>query len=158
MPSLSRSLYSRSPGAGLEQATAKLHHLHQRLRLLAKLKAAMMTSCEYGIDLSSSIARRLGLTDEQLLALPAYRASPLFTDLEKLVLRYGVAMSKTPAEMPDELFAALRTHLDEVQIVELTHIIALENLRGRFSRTLGIGDARFSEGMVCAEPARAVGS
>jgi AhpD family alkylhydroperoxidase len=153
-------LYAHVPGllkayAGLEQATARLHYLPQRLRLLAELKAATMTSCEYCIDLGSSIARRLGLTDEELLALPAYRSSPLFRDLEKLVLDYAVAMSVTPAEVPDELFAALREQLDETQMVELTHIIALENLRGRFNRAFGIGAPGFSEGMVCAVPVRA---
>jgi 4-carboxymuconolactone decarboxylase len=37
--------------------------------------------------------------------------------------------------------------------VELTHLIALENLRGRFNLALGVGAAGFSEGMVCAVPA-----
>ena len=150
-------VYAHLPGllkayAGLEQATAKLRHLDQRLRLLAELKAATFTSCEWCIDLGSNIAHGFGLTDEQLLALPAYRTSPLFTDLEKLVLDYAVGMSSTPAEVPDELFDALRAQLDEVQIVELTHVIALENLRGRFNRALGIGAPGFSEGMVCAVP------
>jgi hypothetical protein len=39
-----------------------------------------------------------------------------------------------------------------VQIVELTHVIALENMRGRFNLALGIGAAGFSAGMVCAVP------
>ena len=37
-------------------------------------------------------------------------------------------------------------------MVELTHHIALENLRGRFNVAFGIGAAGFSEGMVCAVP------
>jgi hypothetical protein len=53
------------------------------------------------------------------------------------------------------LFAELREHLDEVQLVELTSAIALENMRGRFNLALGIGEAGFSEGMVCAVPATA---
>jgi len=38
-------------------------------------------------------------------------------------------------------------------LVKLTHVIALENMRGRFNLALGIGAAGFSEGMVCAVPA-----
>jgi len=82
--------------AGLEMATAQLNRLEERLNVLAQLKAATLTSCEYCIDLGSQIARRSGLSDEQLLALPAYRSSPLFTDVEKLVLDYAVGMSRTP--------------------------------------------------------------
>ena len=54
--------------------------------------------------------------------------------------------------MSDELFDALRAHFDEAQLVELTHVIALENLYGRFNLALGIGAAGFSEGTVCALP------
>ncbi len=41
---------------------------------------------------------------------------------------------------------------DVPQMVELTHIVALENLRARFNLALDIGSAGFSEGMVCARP------
>lgn len=139
--------------AKLEQATAKLHRLDKRLHALAELKAATLTHCEYCIDMGSAIARRWGLTDQELLALPNHRTSPLFSELDKLVLDYAVGMSRTPAEVPDELFDKLRRHLDEAQLVEPTHHIALENMRGRFNLALGIGSAGFSNGMVCAVPA-----
>ena len=139
--------------AKLEQATARLHHLDKRLHALAELKAATLTQCGYCIDMGSAISRRWGLTDEEILALPNYQASPLFSRLDKLVLDYAVGMSRTPAEVPEELFGRLRQHLDDGQIVELTHHIALENMRGRFNLALGIGPAGFSNGMVCATPA-----
>jgi hypothetical protein len=63
-------------------------------------------------------------------------------------------MSRTPVDIPDELFGRLRKHFDDGQIVELTHHIALENMRGRFNLALGIGSAGFSSGMVCAVPVR----
>jgi AhpD family alkylhydroperoxidase len=152
-------LYAHNPGlmqayGRLEQATAKLGRVDQRLSDLAELKAATLTHCEYCIDIGSQIARRRsGLSDEQLLALPRYRESELFSELEKLVLDYAVGMSRTPVEVSDELFAELRKHFDDAQLVELTHVVALENMRGRFNLALGIGAAGFSEGMTCAVPA-----
>jgi len=152
-------MYAHSPEllkaiAGLELATAQLNRLDERLNVLAQLKAATLTSCDYCIDLGSQIARRSGLSDEQLLALPSYRTSPLFSELERLVLDYAVGMSRTPVDVPEGLVAELREYLDEGQLVELTHVIALENMRGRFNLALGIGAAGFSEGMVCAVPER----
>lgn len=94
--------------ARLEQATAKLHRCDERLKNLAELKAATLTHCEYCIDFGSQVARRSGLSDEQLLALPSYRTSALFTDLEKLVLDYAIGMSRTPVEVSDALVASLR--------------------------------------------------
>jgi AhpD family alkylhydroperoxidase len=150
-------MYAHLPGllrgyAGLEQATARLHRVDKRLRALAELKAAALTGCEFCIDMGSQISRRWGLTDAELRALPGYRDSPLFSDLDRLVLDYAVGMSRTPVQVPDELFARLCRHFDVPQLVELTHLIALENLRGRFNRALGTGAAGFSEGQVCARP------
>ncbi|HXA12536.1 MAG TPA: carboxymuconolactone decarboxylase family protein [Mycobacterium sp.] len=136
----------------LEQAVAKVHLLDLRHRALAELKAATTTRCEYCIDLGSRISRDWGLTDEELLALPKYRTASCFSDVDRLVLDYAAAMSRTPVEVSDELFNALREHFDVPQMVELTHIVALENLRARFNLALGIGSAGFSEGMECAVP------
>jgi AhpD family alkylhydroperoxidase len=150
--------YARAPRlllgiAMLEEATAKLHRVPERLKLLAELKAATLTQCEYCIDIGSHIAHRAGISEEQLLALPHYRDSELFSDDEKLVLDYAVGVSSTPVSVSDELFDRLRALLDEAQIVELTNVIALENMRGRFNLALGIGSSGFREGMVCAVPA-----
>jgi len=140
---------------GLAYATAELDLLDKRIVALAELKAATLTHCEYCIDLGSQVSRQWGLSDDELLALASYRSSDLFTDVEKLVLDYAVGMSRTPVDVPDALFAKLREHFSVPQIVELTHVIALENLYGRFNLALGIGAAGFSDGMVCALPASA---
>ena len=71
------------------------------------------------------------------------------------MLDYAVGLSRTPVDVPDGLVAKLREHLDEGQLVELAHVVALENMRGRFNLALGVGAAGFSEGMVCAVPERA---
>ena len=112
--------YARAPrllfGVGmLEDATARLHRVPERLKVLAELKAATLTHCEYCID-------------------------------------NAVGVSSTPVTFPDELFDELRARFDEAQLVELTNVIALENMRGRFNLALGIGSAGFTEGMVCAVP------
>lgn len=150
-------VYARLPGlfrgyAKLEQATGRLHRLPKRLHALAELKAATLIHCEYCIDMGSAIARQWGISDEELLDLPRYRTSPLFSELDRLVLDYAERMTRTPVEVPEDCFDRLRQHLDDDQIVELTHHIAVENLRGRFNLALGIGAAGFSEGMVCALP------
>jgi len=135
-----------------EQATAKQHRVEERLKALAETKAAALVNCEFCVDIASSIARENGITEAQLLALPRYRDSAEFSDLEKLVLDYASAMSHTPTSVTDELFAALREHFDERQLVELTNVIAIENLRARFNSAFDMTPAGFSDGMVCAVP------
>jgi 4-carboxymuconolactone decarboxylase len=134
----------------LEQAESKLDILSPRERALAELKAATTVRCEYCIDLGSQIARGIGLTDRELLALADYQNASCFSDVEKLILEYATAMSRTPVEVSDELFDALRPHFDTAQLVALTHIINLGNLRARFNIALGIGATGFSGDRVCA--------
>ena len=136
----------------VEQAAAQVHQLDLRHRALAELKAATVNRCEYCIDLGSRVSRDWGLSDEELLALPNYRSAACFSDVDKLVLDYAAAMSRTPVEVSDELFDRLRGQFSTPQLVELSFIVALENMRARFNLALGIGSAGFSEGMVCAVP------
>ncbi|OBF68064.1 4-carboxymuconolactone decarboxylase [Mycobacterium sp. 852002-51971_SCH5477799-a] len=136
----------------LEQAESKLDILSPRHRALAELKAATTVRCEYCIDLGSQIARQWGITDEELLAMANYRNAVCFSDVDKLILEYAAAMSRTPVEVTDELFGALRVHFDAPQLVGLTHVINLGNMRARFNIALGIGSSGFSANRVCALP------
>lgn len=94
----------------------------------------------------------MGVTEEQLLSLASYETSDAFDELERAVLDLAVAMARTPADVPDELVARLREHLDEAQLVELVMAIAWENYRSRFNRVFRIQSSGFSEGAVCALP------
>lgn len=136
----------------LEQAESKLDVLSPRQRALAELKSATTVRCEYCIDLGSQIARRWGITDEELLALSNYQNAPCFSDADKLILQYATAISRTPVKVTDELFDALRAHFDTAQLVGLTHVITLGNLRARFNIALDIGSSGFSGNRVCALP------
>ncbi len=135
------------------QAVRKGKSVDERLKNLVELKGAQMIGCEYCVDLGSQICRNSGLSDDELLALPRYRQSDLFNDREKLVLDYTVAVMRTPVEVTDELFAHLKEHFSDEQLVEITALLTLVNL-DRFNAAFGIGSAGFSEGMVCVPPDR----
>jgi len=72
------------------------------------------------------------------------------------VLEYADAMTRTPVEVPDALFARIRERFTDAQLVELTSAIAWENYRARFDHAFGIEGENFSEGAVCAMPVRMV--
>lgn len=70
------------------------------------------------------------------------------------MIEYADAMTQAPVEVPDTLFARLRERFSDAQLVELTSAIAWENYRARFDHALGIESENFTEGAVCALPAR----
>ncbi|HEX5195448.1 MAG TPA: carboxymuconolactone decarboxylase family protein [Solirubrobacteraceae bacterium] len=135
------------------QALRKGKTVDERVRNLCELKGAQMIGCEFCVDLGSQICRNSGLSDEELLALPRYRSSELFSEREKAALDFTVAVMRTPVEVTDELFARVKEHFSDEQLVELTALLTLVNL-DRFNAAFGIGAAGFSEGMVCVPPDR----
>lgn len=136
-------------------AVRKGGDVDERVKNLVELKGAQMIGCEYCVDLGSQICRNSGLSDDELLALPRYRDSALFTEREKTALDYAVGVMRTPVEVTDELFARMTEHFTDKQIVEITALLTVVNL-DRFNAAFGIGSAGFSEGMVCVPPDKPV--
>ena len=135
------------------QAVRKGKAVDERIKNLVELKGAQMIGCEFCVDLGSQICRNSGFSDEELLALPRYQSSDLFTNREKAALDYTAAVMRTPVEVTDDLFTRVRSYFDERQLVEITALLTLVNL-DRFNAAFGIGSAGFSDGMVCVPPDR----
>ncbi len=125
----------------------------ERIRNLVELKGAQMIGCEFCVDLGSQICRNSGLSDSELLALPRYQSSDLFTDREKAALDYTVGVMRTPVEVTDEVFARMQDHFGDKELVEITALLTLVNV-DRFNAAFGIGSAGFSAGKVCVLPDR----
>jgi AhpD family alkylhydroperoxidase len=138
----------------LEFAAENSKSVDARLKDLGAIRGAMLVGCEFCMDIGSHLGREAGLSDDQLQALPRWRDSDAFSHVERLVLEYAEAMTRTPAEVSDDLVARMREHLDDRQLVELTATIALENFRARFNVALGVESSGFSEGAFCVLPDR----
>jgi AhpD family alkylhydroperoxidase len=124
----------------------------RRLKHLAMLRTSQLTGCEWCLDFGSKLAHDSGIDEETLRELSTWRTSARFDHLDRLALEYAEAMTRTPVDVSDELFARLREHFDEPQLVELTMAIGLENLFSRTNWALGIHGEGFSEGMYCVRP------
>lgn len=106
------------------------------------------------MDINSAVGRKNGIGEEKLLELASYEGSAAFSERERLALRLADRMTAVPAQVPEDLFAALRREFTEEQIVELTSALAWENYRARFNRVFNAGSQNFSAGGVCVLHAR----
>jgi alkylhydroperoxidase family enzyme len=73
---------------------------------------------------------------EKLETVAAWESSPLFSDLERLVLRYAEAMTRD-VQVKGDLVEALRAQLSPEALVQLTLSIAAANFTNRFNEALG---------------------
>jgi alkylhydroperoxidase family enzyme len=138
--------------AAMETASQRATLVSSRLKHLAEMRAGMIAGCEWCLDFGSALSPEMGVTETDLRELPTYELSDHFNEIEKLVLDYATAMSRSPVEVSDQLFDELSRHLDEAQLVELTSIIALESYRARFNWAFGLEGQGFSEGAFCVLP------
>jgi len=90
--------------------------------------------------------------EANLAEVATWRDSTLFSEAERVALDYAEAVTYTDRKVDDALFARLKKHYSEVQIVELTAAIALENFRSKFNPTLGVEAQGF-----CVVPQRRAG-
>jgi AhpD family alkylhydroperoxidase len=128
----------------MELALQRANEVDWRLKDLAATRAASLVGCEFCIDFGSALLEHAGAPPEQIAELPRWRDSQAFSPLDKLVLEYTEALSRTPVEVPDELYARLSEHFSETQLVELTAAITFENHRARMNNVFRIGSQGFA--------------
>ena len=128
------------------------HRVDARVKYLAETKVATRVGCEFCIDIGSALARKAGVSEAQLRDFHDYRTSPEYSTAERVAIEYAEELTKEPVQVSDELFARLREHFDDAQVVELTAAIAIENFRSRFNNALEVAPSGFSDGLFCPVP------
>ncbi len=129
----------------LEQSATRWKKLDMKVRDLADMAAAVKIGCPWCMDFGYWIMHGRGIPREKIEAVPHWRESNVFSPLERMVMEYAEAMTETPPIVDDELVKKLRVHLDEAQLVELTAIVCLENVRSRFNSAVGLTRQGFKE-------------
>jgi uncharacterized peroxidase-related enzyme len=115
------------------------------LRSLVTVRVSQMNGCRFCVDANSAtLAQRAGSFDK-VRALSDWRAARIFSERERAALDYAEAMTANGAQVGDELFARLRPHFDDDAIVELTALVAFQNLSSRFNAALDVPAQGFCE-------------
>ena len=135
---------------GFERKVAKWKELDPHLKTYATMATAAEIGCSWCLDFGYYLAHTEGLDEEKVREVPRWRESDVFTPVERDVLEYAEAMTATPPTVDDALSTRLQEALGVKAVVELTQIIALENMRARFNCAAGIEEQGYSE--VCELP------
>ena len=133
-----------------EGKVAKWDALDPTLKSYAQLASAGVIGCSWCLDFGYFKAHHDGLDLAKVSEVPRWRESDVFTPLERDVLEYAEAMSATPMTVTDAMVAGLVGRLGTVAVVELTQMIALENMRSRFNSAAGLQSQGYSD--ACERP------
>lgn len=117
------------------------------LRSLITVRVSQLNGCAFCVDLNLATLLKRGVSTEKALALGSWRNSDRFTRRERAALDYAEAMTLTGAGVTDLHFEALRREFSDEAIVELTGLIAFQNLSSKFNAALAVPPQGF-----CALP------
>jgi alkylhydroperoxidase family enzyme len=122
----------------LNQAVRYGTEIDGQCRELAVIRIAILNDVEYVQRAHGPVyALKEGLTAEQVSAIADWPTSSLFSQRQRALLAYTDAMTRD-LEVADAVFAELRTHFSERQVVELTMLIGAYNMLTRFLKALKV--------------------
>jgi AhpD family alkylhydroperoxidase len=123
------------------------------LRSLVQTRISQLNHCAFCVDLNAALAAQRGGSLSKALAVGEWRTGELFSAAERIALEYAEVVTQTQGQVDAALIARLREHFNEAALIELTALVAFQNLSSKFNAALGIP----SQGL-CAIPEKPGGA
>ncbi len=108
------------------------------LRSLVLVRISQINGCYFCIDLNTSVMLSRGIEIEKALSLGNWKNSQLFSDFEKTALEYAEAVTDSSKIIGQELKDKIAKQFSETELVELTALIAYQNMSTKFNNAFGI--------------------
>lgn len=106
----------------------------QNLRRIVELRASQINGCGYCIWLHARQLRQLGETEDRIESTADWRSAKCFDEPERAALNWAECVTRIADGVPsDDAYARLQQHFSEIQIVDLTSIIANMNALNRMA-------------------------
>jgi AhpD family alkylhydroperoxidase len=124
---------------------------------LVTFVTAVDIGCSWCVDFGASVWERRGLDPQILREAVNWRTSDRFDADHRAAFAYAEAVTAQPPQADDAMVADLRARFGDAGVVELTYLIAFENMASRFNSSLGLSTQGFSSGDACALAAAGAG-
>jgi AhpD family alkylhydroperoxidase len=119
------------------------------LRSLVTVRVSQINWCDFCVDINSmTLAKRAGSV-AKVEQLADWQERDVYSDRERLALEYAEAVTYSDQQVTEELMQRLKLIFDDDTIVELTGLIAFQNLSSKFNSALDVPAQGF-----CARPER----
>lgn len=122
------------------------------LRSLVTVRVSQINHCAFCVDINSATLLKRSVAVEKVLALQQWQTSAHYTERERVALEYAEAMTHSDRGVGDELFRRVAAQFDDDAIIELTGLIAFQNMSSKFNAAMAVPAQGF-----CPLPARGAG-
>ena len=121
-------------GFALYRSPARL--LDPALRELGQTRAGWARGSQFVFSQHCKSCRALGMDEAKIQAIAYWPTADCFSPVERAVLAYTDALVLGGGRVHDHLFAELRGHLIDEEILELTYITLMYEMHATMSRAL----------------------
>jgi alkylhydroperoxidase family enzyme len=122
--------------AGFQFYRSPDRRLDPRLRELGQTRTGWARGSKFVYSQHCKASRDVGLTDEQVAAIPHWPVADCWSPVERAVLAYTDCLVLQGGRVPDGVFAALQAELSDEEILELTYITTTYEMHATMSRAL----------------------
>ena len=107
-----------------------------KLRELGQMRAGYAVGSQFVFSQHCKAARSVGLSEEQIEAIPSWNTAECFSLVERAVLAYTDGLVLSHGRVPDATFASLKESLSDEEILEFTYVICTYALHATMCRAL----------------------
>lgn len=108
------------------------------LRSLITVRVSQINWCRFCVDLNAATLMRRGVSQEKVEALENWHGSNLFDERERAALDYAEAITLSDRTVDDALMARVKRHFEDSAVIELTGLIAFQNMSSKFNAALAV--------------------
>lgn len=108
------------------------------LRSLVTVRVSQINWCAFCVDINSSTLLQRAGAQGKVDALEHWQDAECYSEDERLALEYTDAVTRSDIQVTDELMTRLKAHFSDDDIVELTGLIAFQNLSSKFNAALDV--------------------
>ena len=113
------------------------------LRSLLTVRVSQINWCAFCVDINAATGLKRGVSEEQFAALDRFETSPLFDERQKAALAYAEAITRTDAGVDEALMTRVKQYFDDDAVIELTAVIAFQNMSSKFNAALDVAPQGF---------------
>jgi AhpD family alkylhydroperoxidase len=117
------------------------------LRSLLTVQVSQINHCRFCVDINSATLLRRGVGEDKLWALEDWRKSNLFDERERVALDYAEAITRSDMQVTDDLMERVKQQFEDDAIIELTALIAFQNMSSKFNASLAVPPQGFCKAM-----------